>query len=53
MSVFCSSEMLGSVTGMKSRSPSLRGGMNSFPIRVARNSAPLKRASAKIIVIAR
>ena len=32
MSVFSSSETLGSVIGMKSRSPSLSGGMNSLPI---------------------
>ncbi len=40
------SEVLGSNTGMKSRLPSLSGGMNSLPIRLARKMAKTRRAAA-------
>lgn len=40
-------EMLGSVTGMKRRLPSFSGGMNSFPIRLPRNTAARKSAAAR------
>ena len=39
-------EMLGRVTGMKSRLPSFRGGMNSLPMRVTMTIAIENRAAA-------
>ena len=53
IAVFCSSEMLGSVTGMNSRSPSLSGGMNSLPMRMPTTTAPARTSIASISVAAR
>jgi hypothetical protein len=53
ISVFCSSEMLGSEIGMKRRSPSLSGGMNSLPMRVPTTSAPANSSAAASIVAQR
>ena len=46
ISVFSSSEMLGSAIGMNSRSPSFSGGMNSLPMRV-RDAAARRPAAAR------
>jgi hypothetical protein len=53
ISVFSSSEMLGSAIGMNSRSPSFSCGMNSLPIPRARNNAPANRLTANRIVTSR
>ncbi len=50
ISVFCSSEMLGSEIGMKRRSPSLSGGMNSVPMRAPTTRAPASSRAAPAIV---
>ena len=50
ISVFSSSEMLGSAMGMNIRSPSFNVGMNSLPMPRARNNAPTKSTAAMVIV---
>ena len=53
ISIAWGSEIAGSVTGMNMRSPSVRGGMNSAPIRGTRARAPARTRAAAPSVSAR